>query len=204
MGHLISVTIVMLFITVTAMMFVTQSPGPSEFALRFTGLWGFVFMAIAAIMVPYLKGIKTHFGLTSIKVHYIFSYLGLGLTFIHSILPAISRADIKALLPDFSSWSDFWSLGGGEIAFMLMVIAFAGILLKPKFKSWRIIHCLMYPMLLLSLVHATMVGTSFKSIFILIACYGLFALVVLAFVLKRIRLYSVKKSRNSAVQGSDD
>ncbi len=199
LGHVFLALGGLVFILVTAMLFVVKPPEQFYgFALRFTGLWGFIFMALAAIMIPYLRGIKKNFGISFIRMHYILSYFGLAFTFIHSILPAIQRADITAILPDFSSWSGFWRLGAGEVAFLLMIIAAIGIFLKPKIRPWRVIHGLMYPMLLLSLVHATVVGSTMESMLVLTIFYVLFALVILAFILKRIRQQKLKKMRRSS------
>jgi len=187
LGYLVAAVIALIFLAVTVIMVLIEPFEPYNFGLRFTGLWGYLFMAVAAIKIPFVKGIKLHFGQSFLRLHYIYSYTGMALTAIHAVMPAVRFSDITVLAPDFSSWSAFWDLAGGETAFIIMIIAFIGVILKPKIKWWRPIHVLMYPMLILSLVHATIMGTTFVNLAVLVIFYVLFALVILSFVLQRIK-----------------
>jgi DMSO/TMAO reductase YedYZ heme-binding membrane subunit len=71
-------------------------------------------------------------------------------------------------IPDFTSWSGFWSLGG-RLALILIYIAGLGALLRKKIqKNWRVIHILNYVAFFLAYIHGVLIGTDFQNLGILI------------------------------------
>ncbi len=190
--------IILLFAAVTAIMLLIPPLDLYLFSVRLLAIWGYLFMAIAAIMTPYLKQITKNFGRPFLKVHHSFAYTGFFLITAHPVLQAINNRDLSIFLPDFSSWFLFWALAGRP-ALIILFIALIGVLLRKKIKFWRILHALMFLMLLMGLVHGVLIGTDFANRAILILFYILFALVVFSFVLKRIQKYrSFKKTDRSA------
>ncbi len=194
LGYVFIILVVALFTAVTMIMLFIPPLGLYLFTVRLLGIWGYLFMAIAAIMTPYLKQVTKNLGKPFLKVHHIFAYAGIALIVAHPLLQAIYRADYSIFLPDFSSWLIFWGLAGRP-ALILLFIALIGVLLRKKIRFWRILHVLMYIMLLMGLVHGILIGTDFANRAILVLFYILFACVTFSFILKRIQKYrSLKKS----------
>jgi DMSO/TMAO reductase YedYZ heme-binding membrane subunit len=72
---------------------------------------------------------------------------------------------------------------GGNIALLLIYLAFGTALLRRKIPSyWRPFHMLMYLALFIGVVHANLRGTNFQSLSIQIIYDSLFAAALAAFV----------------------
>jgi len=190
------VLIGIVFIAITVLQAAFFVFGAINFFIRLFALWGYFFLAIAAMMTPFLKEIKHLFGLPFIKMHHIFAYAGLCLITLHPIFIAIYSSTAAVFIPSFSSWYEFW-LFAGRPALIILYIALIAILFRRKIKPWRIIHALMYLMLLLGFVHAVLIGTDFAKKAILIIYSVMFAGIIASFTAKRLQVYknSTKKKR---------
>jgi hypothetical protein len=185
-----------IFIAVPALQAVFFIYGTLNFFIRLFALWGYLFMAIAAMMSPFIKEINQFFGRPFIKIHHIFAFAGLCLITLHPVLFAIYSSTTTVFVPIFSSWYDFW-LFAGRPSLIILYIALIAILFRRKIKPWRIIHALMHLMLLLGFVHGVLIGTDFAVKAVLIIYSVLFAGVIASFTLKRLQLYkkSIKNKR---------
>jgi predicted ferric reductase len=197
LGYVFILLVLALFTAVTVIMLLIPPLDLYLFTVRLLGIWGYLFMAIAAIMTPYLKQVTKNLGRPFLKVHHSFAYTGIVLIVAHPVLQAVYLRDHSIFLPDFSSWIMFWGLAGRP-ALIILFIALIGVLLRKKIRPWRILHVLMYVMLLMGLVHGILIGTDFANRAILVIFYILFAFVTFSFVLKRIQKYkSFKRSQRS-------
>ena len=157
-----------LYILVLVFFFLTPFSDAFNFVIRFGALFGFTSMFVATMMTPFAVQLYKIFGKPFIKMHHIYSIVGLVLITLHPVAFAIFKLDITVFLPDFSSWYGFWSLGG-RLALLLIYIAIIGALLRKKFmKNWRYIHALNYVALFLAYVHGILIGSDFQNLGILI------------------------------------
>ncbi len=191
-GYLVLTGIVLLFTAITVLFILDALPASLHLVVRLFALWGYTFLAIATILTPFLKETVKIFGRPFIKIHHIFAFAGLGLITLHPISYSIEAMSASVFIPVFDSWSGFWA-NAGRLAIIVLYIALIAILLRKKIKPWRIIHALMYIVLLMGFVHGNIVGTDFTSTGILIIFSILFGLSVITFVAKRVQKYRLKK-----------
>ncbi|MCW4007987.1 MAG: hypothetical protein NWF09_04755 [Candidatus Bathyarchaeota archaeon] len=171
----------------------TTEAEPARLAVRFFGLYGYLFLSVATLTTPFLKEVTQAFGKSFLKVHHTFSILGIALITLHPVFNAVERLSLSVFLPNFSSWDTFWRLAGRP-AFILLYVAVSAAILRAKApKYWRFFHSLMYVVLLFGIVHANLIGTDFGNMGILLIYNGLFAASLAGFVLKRYRTHIMKK-----------
>lgn len=157
-----------LYILIFILFLLTPFSDAFNFIIRFGAIFGFTSMFIATMMTPFVVQLYKIFGKPFVKIHHIYSIMGLILITLHPVAFAISVVDITVFIPDFSSWYGFWSLGG-RLALILIYIAVLGALLRKKItKYWRIIHIFNYIALFLAYVHGVLIGTDFQNLGILI------------------------------------
>lgn len=187
--------IVGLFIIVFILFLTIPSTDAFDFTVRLFALWGYLAIAIATLMTPFLKEIYKNFGRPFIKIHHLFAAIGLACATLHPVLFAIEMSNWRVFIPDFSSWYNFWRLGGRP-ALILLYVAIIGVLIRKNIKKyWRAIHALMYVVLLLGFVHGVIIGTDFANIGIMIIFSIIFASSVLAFIYKRYLMIKSKKKK---------
>lgn len=190
-----------IFLSVIGIIFIAVSiiavlsfPGDMfGFLIRLFALWGYICLAVAAVITPFLKEIYKIFGRPFLKVHHFFASSGLALITLHPAFVAIQSRSVAVLIPEFTSWYGFWAYAGRP-ALIFLYLAFIAVLFRKKFKFWRIIHALMYLVLFLGFIHAILIGTDFNNIAIKIIYSVLFAFTMASFIIKRLQLYrSFKK-----------
>ncbi|MDH7594159.1 MAG: hypothetical protein QHG99_07405 [Methanomicrobiales archaeon] len=165
------------------------------FFVRISALYGFLMMAMAVIMTPFLAEIKKVFGKPFLTVHHIFAGAGTLLATLHPVAFAIQVMDATVFLPSFRSWIEFWALAGRP-ALLLLYIALCAALLRKRWRQWRYAHVLMYVVLLFVIVHANLIGSDFSSFWIRLIYNLAFMAVLITF------MYSVlKKVRRAGIQG---
>ena len=196
LGIAILTLIVLLFVVTTIIYAMTPSNTIFNWFIRLFGLYGFIFLVIASIMSSFLVEINKIFGKPFLKLHHIAAALGLSLITLHPILLAIESNSLLIFLPNFESWFMFWVLAGRP-SLIIIYLAFFGILFKKKLKYWRGTHALMYIALLMGYVHGMLIGTDFKNPVLLILFSILFALTVIAFVMRRYQLYVKSKQKKN-------
>lgn len=202
-GLLLAVVILALYAIVAAVVLTAPYGDPFNVIARLLALWGFLALAIAAILTPFLREVMNVFGRPFLLVHHTFAAVGLLLPTLHPVTLAISAMTPAIFIPVFSSWERFWLLAGRP-ALYLLYIAFAGVLLRKYIpKYWRWVHGLMYVVLLFAIVHGNLIGTDFRNPVIWALYNTLFILVVAAFVLKRWQKMQKKRapSRTGGARG---
>jgi len=184
-----------LYILILVLFLLTPFPDALNFIIRFGALFGFTSMFIATMMTPFVIQLYKIFGKPFVKIHHIYSIIGLILITLHPVVFAISVVDINVFLPDFGSWYGFWSLGG-RLALILIYIAVIGALLRMKIKkNWRIIHSLNYIALFLAYIHGVLIGSDFQNIGILIIFTIMIILSFGVLIYKRYLTYKRKKGK---------
>jgi methionine sulfoxide reductase heme-binding subunit len=172
---------------------------PLELFVRLLALNGFIAVAIAAIMTPFLKEITLFFKKPFTKVHHYFAATGLMLLTLHPIFVVILTMNPAIVLPNLSS-PYFFFLYGGVVALISIYIALGAVLLRRKMvKYWRYFHMLMYLALFFGVVHGTLIGPDFQSIPFIVIYVALFGAAVFAFALKRWQFHQIRaKMKNHA------
>jgi predicted ferric reductase len=184
--------VVIALAVIIALLFLS-SAGEEEIthlALRFFGLYGYLFLSVATLTTPFLREVTQAFGKPFLKVHHSFSILGIVFITLHPVFNAIERLSLSVFVPRFDSWERFWMFAGRP-AFIILYIALVAALLRAKApKYWRAFHALMYVVLLFGIVHANLIGDDFQNLGILIIFNALFLASLASFALKRYRNYS--------------
>jgi DMSO/TMAO reductase YedYZ heme-binding membrane subunit len=197
-GWLVLIFVVLLFIVVTVLTPFTAYTDPLDLAVRLCALYGFVALAIATIMTPFLKELTQAFGRSFLRIHHLLAILGIVFVTLHPVFFAISRMNILVFLPRFDSWIIFWNLAGRPALYLLYIATAAALLRRTMPKYWRSFHALMYVVLFFAIVHGNLIGTDFNNLVLLLIFNTLFILAIGAFVLKRYRNYKRRKTRQSS------
>lgn len=196
-GYLLTLGLLILIIIISVLSFSISYVDQLNLFVRLFALYGFFCLSIATIMTPFLKEVTKLFGKPFIKVHHVFATLGLACATLHPVMFAIKTMNALVFLPSFASWYAFWSLAGRP-ALPLIYVALIAVLLRKQIQNyWRPVHALMYIVLFFGIVHANLIGTDFQNIIILIIFNLLFAAAIVAFILKRLQQYRLKKRRSS-------
>lgn len=193
-GLVLAFGIIALVILVTVLAFFIEYNDPLQMAERLFALYGLLMLSIATIMTPFLKEIKKIFGEPFIRVHHVFAILGIVFATAHPIVFAIDVMSILVFLPRFDSWYVFWSLGGRLAIYILYFAAIIALLRRGIKTYWRPMHALMYIVLFLAIVHGNLIGTDFQNLAVMVIFNLLFAVSMVAFVLKRVQGYQRKRS----------
>jgi len=187
-GYLLAACMAALFVGVSAAAVMRGGALPT-LAVRLFALNGFVALALAASMSPFLREIRQIFGRPFIYVHHVFAAFGLISILLHPVAAAVTAGGLSVFLPVFTSLWVFLALGG-RFAFYLILIAVAAAVLRNRYPAaWRPVHMLMYAAIALGLVHATLIGSDLAYPGIRAVLYALFVAVVAALLLKRWQRY---------------
>jgi DMSO/TMAO reductase YedYZ heme-binding membrane subunit len=162
-------------------------------AVRFFGLYGYLFLSIAVLLTPFLREVTQAFGRPFLKAHHSFAVLGVVFITLHPVFNAIERLSLSVFVPRFDSWNLFWLLAGRPAFIILYIAVFAAFLRVKTPKYWRAFHALMYAVLLFGIVHANLIGGDFQNLGILVIFNTLFAVSLTGFAFKRYRSYQLKK-----------
>jgi len=165
----------------------------TRLAVRFFGLYGYLFLSVATLITPFLREVTQAFGRPFLKVHHSFAIVGLILVTLHPVFNAIERLSLSVFVPRFDSWNLFW-LFAGRPAFILIYIAvFAAFLRVKSAKYWRAFHALMYVVLLFGIAHANLIGNDFENLGIILIYNALFVASLAGFAFKRYKTYLMKR-----------
>jgi len=162
-------------------------------AVRFFGLYGYLFLSVATLITPFLREVTQAFGKPFLKVHHSFAVLGVVFITLHPVFNAIERLSLSVFVPRFDSWNLFWLLAGRPAFIILYVAVFAAFLRAKAPKYWRAFHALMYAVLLFGIVHANLIGNDFENLGIMLIFNALFIASLAGLVFKRYRSYQLKR-----------
>jgi len=164
----------------------------AHLAVRFFGLYGYLFLSVTALITPFLREVTQAFGRPFLKVHHSFSILGVVFITLHPVFNAMERLSLSVFVPRFDSWILFWRLAGRPAFIILYLAVLAAILRTKAPKYWRAFHALMYVVLLFGIVHANLIGDDFQNLGIMVIFNVLFLASLASFALKRYRNYSLR------------
>lgn len=166
---------------------------PLTLTIRLLALNGYILLAVAAIMTPFFKEITLFFRKPFLKMHHYFAAAGLLLITLHPIAVAIQAMSPTVFEPNFTSPFLFFYFGG-VIALILIYLGFGAALLRRHIMAyWRYFHVLIYLALFVGVVHANVRGIDFSNPVIQSIYDALFAVVLVAFGLKRLQTYRLNK-----------
>jgi DMSO/TMAO reductase YedYZ heme-binding membrane subunit len=192
---------VTLLVLVIAVLFLPGIPsaleegGVPHVLVHLFGLYGFLFLGVATLTIPFLGEITVAFGKPFLRVHHAFSALGIALITLHPVSNAVERLSLEVFVPRFDSWNAFWMLAGRP-AFIIFYVAIVAALLRWKIpKYWRPFHALTYVVLLFGIVHANLIGDDFQNLGIMFIFNTLFAATMISFAYKRYVNYRTRKKR---------
>jgi len=145
-------------------------------AVRFFGLYGFLFLSVATLVTPFLREVTQAFGRPFLKVHHGFAVLGVVFITLHPVFNAI-EFNLSVFVPNFASWMAFWRLAGRP-AFILIYVAVFAVFLRAK---------------AFGIAHANLIGHDFQNLGIPLVFNALFIASLAGFVFKRYRSYQLKR-----------
>lgn len=185
--------VLFVFALITILASLTAYTTPLGFLVRLCALFGFVALAIATAMTPFLKEVTQAFGRPFLRIHHVLAIFGIIFVTLHPVFFAISTMNLAVFIPRFDSWLVFWELAGRPALYILYIAAAFALLRSMIPKYWRYFHALMYIVLFFAIVHGNLIGTDFQNLGILIIMNTLFIIAIGAFVLKRYHNYQRRK-----------
>jgi len=168
---------------------------PLDWVVRGAAMLGYLAVFLTAITSAYMRELFQLLGRPFIKVHHVYSVAGLVLITLHPLAAALRSSSLLVFLPDFSSFYQFFSLGGRPAWYLIGAASLAALYRAAVGQRWRLIHYLNYVAFFLATVHAILIGTDFVSL----AMKGVPVLMALAvvWVLVRKRIQRRKVQRRS-------
>ena len=170
-----------------------EEDGLPPILVRLCGLYGFLLLAVATLITPFLAEVTRAFGRPFLKVHHAFSVFGIAFITLHPVFNAVQRLSLTVFVPSFASWELFWMLAGRP-AFIILYISLLAVFLRRKIpKYWSPFHALMYVVLLFGIVHANLIGDDFANLGIMLIFDALFLVSVAGFAYKRYLNYQTRR-----------
>jgi len=160
-------------------------------------LYGYLFVALTTLTNPFLKEMVQAFGKPFLKIHHTFAALGVVFITLHPITYAIESSSFSVFIPNFESWTVFWTFAGIPAFYMFYAAFLAAVLRKKALRHWKTFHVLMYVVLFLGIVHANLLGSNFQNIGIAAIYDALFAASMAGLILKRYQNYQTRKAINA-------
>lgn len=184
LGVVLAAGIAALFCIVSASVLLTGGD-PLYLLVRLLALNGYLALAIAASMSPFLSEIRAVFGRPFLAVHHTLAAFGLAAVILHPLSYALLAGSLAVLLPSAWTWGEFWVYAGRPALVLILIAVLAAALRRRIPAYWRPIHMLMYAALVLGLVHALLRGTNTAAPVVRAVLVGAFGVAMGAFVVKR-------------------
>jgi predicted ferric reductase len=176
--YLIVLTI-LLYVGVVVAFFLNGVFSVYDYFVRLGILVGFTSLFLSSVTTPFMKELYKLFGKPFVKIHHVFSILGIVLITSHPIAYAIQASNITVFIPDFSSWQAFWELAGRPALYIIYIAVITAVIRKrlPQ-KAWRAIHGLNYIAIIFAYFHGVLIGTDFQNLFIMILFTAMFVITI--------------------------
>jgi hypothetical protein len=140
---------------------------------RLLALNGFVALCLGAILTSFVREVRIVIGRPFLSLHHTFAAVGLASITLHPVSLALLVASPLIFLPIFSSPMSFL-VNGGRSALPLIYVALLAVLVRRKIpRYWNAVHALMYPAILIGLIHGNLVGANFTHPVVFFICNGL-------------------------------
>lgn len=184
----------------------------SEFPLKSLALYlssVLGFLGIIMLVWQLALGTRSISGLftvnfaSKLKVHKNLGIYGTLLIFLHPLLVTIGYGEswLYSFLLHFDTGYEK-AVTYGRVAFYLLIIIWISSALlrgKIKFRPWKYIHYLSYPILILSILHIPSIGKSFNSSFIEYYWYIVVFVIIICFILRLRYLFGFGKLSYSVI-----
>jgi len=168
-----------------------------DWVIRAAAMLGYLAVFVTAVTSAYMRELFQLLGRPFIRVHHVYSVAGLILITLHPLAAALRSSSLLVFLPDFSSFYQFFSLGGRPAWYLIGAASLAALYRAAIGQRWRLVHYLNYVAFLLATVHAILIGTDFVSL-VMKGIAVLMALVVgWVLVRKRIQRRQVRRRGKS-------
>ena len=162
--------------------------------IRLTALLGAVFILTAAVTSAFSVRISHRIKKPFTRIHHPFAIIGITLIIIHPLLVAWQLKSARILVPNFTSWSSFWSLAGCPALVLLALAILAALLMRRIPRFWRWGHWLIFPFMLMAGIHGLRTGQDLGNPFIFTFLgIGLFAALGVFFY-KRLKKHALPKT----------
>ncbi|WP_067051742.1 hypothetical protein [Methanofollis ethanolicus] len=158
---------------------------PLSLLVRLLALNGYLALAIAASMSPFLREIREIFGRPFLAVHHTLAAFGLAAVFLHPLSYALLAGSLAVLLPSTWTGVEFWTYAGRPALVLILVAVLAAALRQRVPAYLRPVHMLMYAALVMGIVHALLIGTDTTAPVVRAVLGGIFVVAMGAFVAKR-------------------
>jgi len=165
----------------------TLTPYSSWLDLMVRGSILFAYQTIFLVIVStnYMLEIVRFFGRPFVTLHHIATRTSLVLILVHPVGVAISRGTARVLVPETSSWYQFFLNASRPALYLFAIAATAATLRGALGRGWRPLHWLTYLAFLLATVHAMLLSITFRFAGVRIAAVVMALTVVAMFALKR-------------------
>ena len=175
-----------------------QYPGEeaSLIVAQLFALNGFVALCLGVILTAVIREAREHLGKPFLSLHHTFAAAGLASITLHPLTLAVLFASPFIFVPIVSSLQDF-AKNGGRAALPLILVAFIAVLIRGNIpRYWRTVHGLMYPAILVGLIHGNLLGSNFSNPAVFFICNGLGILALLALPVRVYRKRRVKVNKS--------
>jgi len=142
---------------------ITSGGDWSSLPVRLCGLAGFISLCLGAILTFIRTNIRSLTGQPFLRIHHLLVLAGLVAITIHPLLIALRFQSAAVFIPDLSSLLSFLAQGG-RVAIILIYIGFLAAIFRSALHGrWQMIHRLMYPAIILGVIHANLLGQDFLN-----------------------------------------
>lgn len=181
---------------VVGLLLALAPPGtPLYGAVRAMGLLGYGGVFVSALSSLYVAELARFFGRPFLRLHHTLALSSLGCLTLHPLFYALYLGDLRALVPDLSSWRMFWTFAGRPALVLLAIAALAGFRRAALGRRWRLVHWLTYVAFWMATVHALLLGTDLTRVAARATALAMALAILAAFVAKRRKMRRVAARR---------
>jgi hypothetical protein len=155
--------------------------------IRLAALFGALFILAAAIISAFSFHIAHRLKRPFTTLHHPLAVAGIALIMTHLILVATQFKGVRILIPNFTSWSSFWTMAGCPAVILFVLAIMAALLMRHIPRIWRWGHWLIYPAMLMAGLHGVRIGQDMRNPLISILLGTLLVAAIAVFVFKRLK-----------------
>jgi hypothetical protein len=155
--------------------------------IRLAALIGALFILLAALSSAFSMQIARRLKKPFTRLHHPLAATGAALIVLHTILVAYQAGSHRIYLPNFDSWSGFWTLAGCPALILFALSIAAALLMRRIPRIWRRGHWLIYPAMLMAGIHGLRRGQDMVNPLLAAFLGILLVLALLVFIYKRIK-----------------
>ena len=154
--------------------------------IRLAALLGAIFILAAALSSAFSLKLARRLKKPFTTVHHPLAIIGGLLIVLHPLLVAWQLKSARILVPNFSSWRTFWTMGGCTALVLVALAVIAALLMRRMPRFWRWGHSLIYPAMLLAGIHGLRMGRDLNNPLLAVFLGVLLVLALAVFFYKRL------------------